>query len=926
MIRYSLLRIALLSSTFFVTQSLWSQCDITTNANQTTITCGTCVTLSAFGSGTGNLAFSENFNSGAPVGWQFTQSAQFNNPCSPNGVDGTTHLWMGSGSINPRDMVTVALDLSLGGAICFDMLFAVQGQASPCEGPDEPQEGVYVEYSVNGGATWTTIHYFNPNGGNDPQLTNWNNWCFVLPPGAMTPNTMIRWHQDDVSDDVYDHWGIDNVEITLNDPNYGITWLHDNYAYGLGAAGGPNPTPVCPFETTTYVAQVSDGTNTCLDSVTITVLDPVIIFTAGDDQTLCGGECAVLNADGYHLVSPASTPTYANSEFALVTGGSASVNINVQGLNTTAMVSGSITQVCIAGFDVVGGVSPCFNFGGCPCNGATIGFGDVCDLTTGSFEVTLTSPGGCEIVLVPAGISSSGYNNTCFIPVGGTPFGPGFPNGGTWDPQESMSGFDGCDPNGVWTLSFEGPGGLSLGIGTLNGWSISFDDPEITAPVNFTWSPTTNMTGSDTFTPEVCPLTSTNYILTATDLAGCISVQDTVSITVENCCALEIVAVDVLSPTCTGIDGSITVSSIAGETTGVVYTLNGGPPQSSPEFTGLGAGQYTVVVNDDNACPVTQVIELESAEGPVIISVETTSSDCNAANGTITIDATGDDLEYSINGVDFQTSGVMINVANGTYNVIVRDGSGCTADQTVVLNAPNAPIPVITGPNSGCSGEELILGTTEPFDTYVWSTGSTVPTTNVETSGAVSVTVTDAQGCTGTSASFDVTLEGPTAAFTTTPNSPQLPGTIVSVFDASTATGSPIIDWQWDFGDGGGASSQDAQWTYNDAGQYVITLVVHTSNGCADSLSIVYIIRPADIRVPNVFSPNSDGSNDGFVIENIEFHRNELAIFNRWGNVVYSKKDYRNQWRGNDLPDGTYFYVLLLEDGREFSGHVTLLR
>lgn len=185
MIHSSLRRIVFLAFTFLVSQSLWSQCDITTNANRTSITCGTCVTLSAFGSGTGNLAFSENFNSGAPVGWQFTQSAQFNNPCSPGGVDGTTHLWMGAGSINPRDMVTVPLDLSLGGSICFDMLFAVQGQASPCEGPDEPQEGVYVEYSVDGGATWNTIHYFNPNGGNDPQLTNWNNWCFILPPGAV---------------------------------------------------------------------------------------------------------------------------------------------------------------------------------------------------------------------------------------------------------------------------------------------------------------------------------------------------------------------------------------------------------------------------------------------------------------------------------------------------------------------------------------------------------------------------------------------------------------------------------------------------------------------------------------------------------------------------------------------------------------------
>ena len=264
----------------------FTQCQITTSASRTSITCGTCVSLTAFGNGNGNVAFEESFNSGAPVGWQFTQSATFTNPCSPNGVDGTPHLWMGDASINPRTMVTVPLDLSLGGYICFDMLFAVQGEASPCEGPDEPQEGVYIQYSVDGGATWNTINYFDPNGGNDPQLTNWNNYCFTLPPGAVTPNTIIRWHQDDVSDDIYDHWGLDNIAITLNDPNFGVTWLHDGYSYGLGVPGGVNPTQVCPQQTTTYVAQVSDGTTTCLDSVTITVNDPVIIMTAGPDPSL----------------------------------------------------------------------------------------------------------------------------------------------------------------------------------------------------------------------------------------------------------------------------------------------------------------------------------------------------------------------------------------------------------------------------------------------------------------------------------------------------------------------------------------------------------------------------------------------------------------------------------------------------------------
>ncbi len=903
-----------------------AQCQITTNASETTITCGTCVTLSAFGNGSGNVAFTENFNSGAPVGWQFTQSATFSNPCSPNGVDGTPHLWMGDASINPRDMVTVALDLTLGGSICFDMLFAEQGDATPCEGPDEPQEGVYLEYSINGGSTWVTIHYFDPNGGYDPDLINWNNWCFALPPAACTPNTMIRWHQDDVTDDIYDHWGVDNVVITLNDPNFGITWLHDGYSYGLGQPGGNNPTPVCPTTTTTYTAQVSDGITTCTDQVTITVVDPVIVMTAGTDTTLCSGECVILDADAYHLVSPASTPTFENNQFQLVAGGSASVNINVQGLNAPALIDGSITQICVNGFNFSGS-SICTDFGGCNCNGTTIPFLSSCTLTAGSFNVTLTAPGGCAtITLVPIGNASGDYTNVCFVPVGGTTQGPGFPaGGGPWASSDPISGLNGCDPNGVWTLTFNSPG-LALGFGSLTGWNISFDDPEVTEPVNFVWSPTTNMTGSNTLTPEVCPLVTTTYTLTATDLAGCITVSDDVTISVENCCVLDVTAIATVDPGCGVTDGSITVTGLTGQTTGVTYSLNGGTPQSSPTFSGLGAGQYIITVTDDNGCPVTQTVTLVNEAGPVIDDVVATASACTPPSGTITVSASGNGLEYSIDGSTFQTSNIFTGVAGGTYVVTVQDGSACATVTTIVVPVPSGPIPVITGPTVGCFGEELVLTTTGSYQTYVWSTGGSGPSTAVSQPGTVTVTVTDADGCQGTSAPFNVAFEGPQAAFTTTPPSPQLPGTTVDIEDTSTSTGGSIISWLWDLGDGGTATTPDVSWTYNDPGSYAITLVVTSANGCVDSTTVIYVIRPADITVPNVFTPNGDGRNDGFVIENIEFFGNTLNIFNRWGMAVYEATNYRNQWRGTDLPDGTYFYTLVLEDGREFTGHVTLLR
>ena len=127
-----------------VVQNASAQCEIVATALPQDITCGTCVTLSAFGEGQGNSVFTESFNTGAPTGWQSTASATYSNPCDPGGVDGTPHLWMGDATGVPRQMTTNAFDFSTataGATICFDMLFAEQGDASPCEGPDEPDEG-----------------------------------------------------------------------------------------------------------------------------------------------------------------------------------------------------------------------------------------------------------------------------------------------------------------------------------------------------------------------------------------------------------------------------------------------------------------------------------------------------------------------------------------------------------------------------------------------------------------------------------------------------------------------------------------------------------------------------------------------------------------------------------------------------------------
>ncbi len=88
-------------------------------------------------------------------------------------------------------------------------------------------------------------------------------------------------------------------------------------------------------------------------------------------------------------------------------------------------------------------------------------------------------------------------------------------------------------------------------------------------------------------------------------------------------------------------------------------------------------------------------------------------------------------------------------------------------------------------------------------------------------------------------------------------------------------------------------------------------------------------VDPICLTVYNEFSPDGDGVNENFVIDCLErFPNNKLEVYNRWGNVVYSTKNYQNDWQGttngrvvinqsDELPVGTYYYVLDLGDGSE---------
>lgn len=106
-----------------------------------------------------------------------------------------------------------------------------------------------------------------------------------------------------------------------------------------------------------------------------------------------------------------------------------------------------------------------------------------------------------------------------------------------------------------------------------------------------------------------------------------------------------------------------------------------------------------------------------------------------------------------------------------------------------------------------------------------------------------------------------------------------------------------------------------------------------------DTLHVINQPEAGIVFIPEGFSPNDDGINDRFVIQGVATGLTvQLEVLNRWGNLVYANTDYKNDWDGtanqgilaNDkgmgLPDGTYFYVVKISDGREFVRFMTIAR
>ena len=199
-------------------------------------------------------------------------------------------------------------------------------------------------------------------------------------------------------------------------------------------------------------------------------------------------------------------------------------------------------------------------------------------------------------------------------------------------------------------------------------------------------------------------------------------------------------------------------------------------------------------------------------------------------------------------------------------------------------------------------------------------------------------TLLDGEGC-------EVILELPpiyvinnglNALFVADPSEGEM-GTTFTFNDQSSFTTAPIDSWTWYLPNDTIVNFDDASIAneFGPPGTYTVTLVVADTNGCFHDYSLEVIVTN-EFHVPNVFTPNGDGTNEIFELKADIFESFEIVILNRWGNVIHHRTDATGTYLwdgltqgGNRVTDGVYFYRLIgtLTDGSigEKHGNVTVI-
>lgn len=676
-------------------------------------------------------------------------------------------------------------------------------------------------------------------------------------------------------------------------------------------------------------------TNTCGSGAAVTfnvIVNAAPIASAiTGTSPLCPGATGII----YSVSSnPGTTFTWTVPAGATLVSGQGTDSISVNWLATGGTISCTESNTCgsaaVVTMNVVMGALPHT----APITGST----PVCPNAAGIIYSVTNTPGSTYNWTVPAGATITGGQGTNSITV---TFGPG---GGTVACTET-------------TTCGSGP-------------AVTFNVTTSPIPV------TSAITGNN----PVCPNTA-GVVYSVTNTPGStynwavpagatiVSGQGTNSITVNWGPSAGTISCTETSSCGTGVPVTINVtnspppvtSAITGpsplcpNTTGIYAVLNNPGsvyawtvPAGATIQSGQGTDSITVLwgttggnitCTQTNSCgsaaPVTFTMTVGSL--PLTSAITGPTNICANATGQTfsVVNTPGSTYTWTVPAGSTIVSGqgtnsVFVNAGATGGTVTCMETNGCGSDQvTLNFTLMNIPTLAITGGSSTCKGDSVLLSASGGGP-YTWSTGAVANSIYATATGTYTVLASNM--CGTSTASTNVTIHSVSASFTTDSTSGNAPLTVH--FTDTTSTAGTV--WTWVFGDGTTGSGANPSHTYGAAGTYTATVNVTDANGCTATHQVIIVVSDVNssLQIPNVFTPNGDGSNDLFLVVGKGIGQFDMKIFDRWGVLMNESFSLSQGWDGRTIAgevasNGTYFYVITANglDGKVYNekGYLQLI-
>lgn len=788
----------------------------------------------------------------------------------------------------------------------------------------------------------------------------------------------------------------DTVRVTVNQPPSAFAGTDQTICIGdsatLSGSGGTsyswNPGGaftqqiiVNPIVTTTYTLSITD-TNNCsaVDRVNV-IVKPLPTANAGLDKSLCLHDSVTLAASGganyswspggatsqQVVVHPTTSTTYT-VQVTDAFGCQDTDLVYLRVFNLPSVNAGIDKTICAGDSDTLRASAGPFVYTWNPGNGNAQQFAVAPDTST-NYIVNVTDTNGCKdtdtvrVIVNALPIVSAGpdryicYGNQDTLKASGGSTYLWAPGGST-----SQQIIVAPDSDQVYVVTVTDTNfcvnkdtvrvfaDTLILAETFNVNALCFDSAQGsvavvasggTSPFTYSWTPGPYQTS------EVTNLHAGDYTVTVTDSFGCTL---TMSAIISEPPALHL-STSLPETICIGQE-SILHASASGGTRPYAFTWNTGDHADSILVSPTVTTEYVVSLVDSNNCRVSPDSILITVHPPLSVVSDITPEICFGETATVNATAGGGNggpYQYCWNDSSILVaSSTVAPEHDSTFIVTVRDGCSPLIQDTVsIIVHPLPLVDFLPHQIQGCMPVSVDFQNYYPQltgSTYSWDLDDNTLSTDSNPSHVyenpgnydITLSIVSPEGC-----KDSVTVENtvivhgyPTAGFYQSSN-------VVSSYHPEIFFNDNSIDaafWEWDFGDGSTASTEASpSHIYPDTGIYTVRLIVTNDGGCTDTIyNTLRVEQEFALYVPNAFTPNKDGINEGFIGQGIGFVDYDMWIIDRWGVKIFHSVRADMPWdgtyygNGNLCQNDVYEYIINVHDytGKlhRYIGHVTLVR